>query len=127
MTLREHTAAVRALAVHDNERFILSGSKDGVVKLWSLSAVDHAKITYSGQRLQAIQAVHFVDYGKLFALCDGNVIQLCDVERGTLITQFDHENGYLTFEPFDGILFSLLVLFKYYKLQKCCPLRTLAP
>lgn len=102
MTFREHMSAVRALAVHDNERFILSGSKDGVVKLWSLTTpTDRSKLTYQGQRIQTIQTVNFVDYGRLFGLCDGNMIQLCDVESGTLMAKLEHDSGYLTFEPFD--------------------------
>jgi WD40 repeat protein len=110
-TLREHNAAVRTLAIHDTERFILSGSKDGVVKLWSLGA-ERSKLTYhhhhpsdqqsQSQRLQSIQAVHFVMRSGQFASCDGTTIHLCDMERGTLLTHFESDVGYLTFEAFDG-------------------------
>ncbi|KJE97201.1 hypothetical protein CAOG_007646 [Capsaspora owczarzaki ATCC 30864] len=88
-----HTAAVRSLAVFDNEQQFVSGSKDKTVKLWSIGMeedslpVAKCRRTYVGHR-KTVSSVQIMTSTDFVASCDGG-IHIWNPENGYCTQQFD--------------------------------------
>ncbi|KAF9430384.1 WD repeat-containing protein 81 [Podila epigama] len=103
--LEGHSSAVRVICANEYQHVLATGSRDKMVKLWSLDIhrtienPDYADagsgclMTYNGHRRGAVFDLHFATGGGSFgtgdivASCDGQ-IQLWDPETGKTLHQF---------------------------------------
>eukprot|EP01132_Coremiostelium_polycephalum_P009944 gene9944-12194_t len=95
-SFKEHTAAIRSIAISPSESIFASGSKDNLVKIWSLDS-SRSLCTYN-QHLHTIHSVHFIS--SLVASCDITTIQIWDPESKVKVNLFYEPQGaFSCFEP----------------------------
>jgi len=90
-SFKEHTGSIRSVAVHDCERYFISGARDCTVKCWAIDR-EHARRTYYGHRHPVFE-VKFVDWDYKVASCDGTV-HVWDFEVGKCVLQLEDEASY---------------------------------
>ncbi|KAF9174116.1 WD repeat-containing protein 81 [Mortierella sp. AD010] len=104
--LEGHTSGIKVIGANEYQRILATGSKDRMVKLWSLDihkAIENPEfadsgsgclMTYNGHRRGAVYNLHFATGGGSFgtgdivASCDGQ-IHLWEPETGKLVHQFN--------------------------------------
>lgn len=89
-TFAGHQAAVGSLAISFDSRFIVSGSRDGVVKLWDIDYESEVSSRIPAQA-SAINCVRFSSDGRLLAIASGDwmasnggSVVLWDLRGGTM-------------------------------------------
>ncbi|KAN0007280.1 hypothetical protein ACTFIU_000479 [Dictyostelium citrinum] len=93
---KEHNASIKSLAVSPSEERFISGSKDNLVKIWSLDSTK-SLATYN-QHMHTAHTVHFVS--SLVASCDITSIQVWDPESKIKVNVFYEPTGsFSCFEP----------------------------
>lgn len=81
--------AVSILVPHISESFLLAGARDGVIKIWSLTANPIRQLsTFSGHS-SSVTSAGFLRNGSQTASCDG-VIHVWDIETSKSIASLNH-------------------------------------
>eukprot|EP01126_Amoeba_proteus_P027711 TRINITY_DN27463_c0_g1_i1.p1 TRINITY_DN27463_c0_g1~~TRINITY_DN27463_c0_g1_i1.p1 ORF type:complete len:413 (+),score=60.77 TRINITY_DN27463_c0_g1_i1:131-1240(+) len=89
-TFKEHQSSIKSISVHRNDRFFVSGSRDGVVKLWHVDDPhSESKATYLGHK-HSILDVSFVNSGTHVASCDTE-IHVWDCHRVNLMYKIGND------------------------------------
>ncbi|GAM26410.1 hypothetical protein SAMD00019534_095850 [Acytostelium subglobosum LB1] len=93
---KEHSAAVKSIAIAPSETIFATGSKDNLVKIWSPDTTK-SRCTYN-QHLHTVHTVHFVS--SLVASCDSTSIHIWDAESKVKVNVFVEPTGsFSCFEP----------------------------
>ncbi|KAF2075465.1 hypothetical protein CYY_003246 [Polysphondylium violaceum] len=93
---KEHNASIKSIAMSPSESIFASGSKDNLVKIWSLEST-RSLATYN-QHMHTVHSVKFIS--SLVASCDITSIQVWDPESKVKVNLFYEPNGsYTCFEP----------------------------
>jgi hypothetical protein len=94
-TFTGHEAAIGSVAVSLDGQYVVSGSRDGAVKLWDLE-YEREVPSRVPNRTSAINCVRFSPDGRLLAIAsgdwltaDGGTVLLWDLRGGTTKRQFD--------------------------------------
>ena len=96
--LRGHTGSVESVQISPDGKTIVSGSKDGTIKLWDL-ATGKERRTLRGHKRDVSVAFH--PGGKLLASGDYNgIVRLWDLGAGTEIQRLSKYGGYWVFRVF---------------------------
>ena len=72
-------SSVSLLVTNPTESFLLGGAKDGLIKIWSLSAHPVRQLSTYREHTDTIMCANFMRSGSHVASCDGN-IHIWDVE-----------------------------------------------
>jgi COMPASS component SWD3 len=83
LTLSEHTAPVRALALSPNQEIIASGDDNKIIKLWDVKT--GKKLFDLIGHVEAIKYLAFTPDGTILASCDNQTIKFWDSRTGKIM------------------------------------------
>lgn len=90
--LPAHSSAVRGVAVHSGNRWLVSAGGDAMVRVW-----DFRKCTLLREVCVGAPVTHLALHGCLAALaCDDLVLRVVDVEAGALVRRFSGHRDRIT-------------------------------